>query len=59
MIKHGQWIIDYLDLSCIKMENDDQTIFACLTRDITKYFVSEGEQLSQHGDIFILRVAKK
>jgi len=45
MIKHGQWAIDYLELDCIKMENDDQAILARLTRDIAKYFLTEGKQL--------------
>ena len=46
MIKHGQWAIEYLDLDCIKMENDDQAILARLTRDIAKYFLEQGKQLS-------------
>ncbi len=45
MMKHGQWAIEYLDLDCIKMENDDQAIVARLTRDIAKYFLSEGKKL--------------
>jgi hypothetical protein len=45
MVKHGQWAIDYLDLDCIKMENDDEAILARLTRDIAKYFLSEGKNL--------------
>ena len=50
MIKHGQWAIDYLDLDCLKMENDDQAILARLTRDIAKYFLSEGKELLNHNN---------
>ncbi len=58
MVKHGQWAIDYLDLDCIKMENDDQSILARLTRDIAKYFLSEGKELLQNdNDILSLNKA--
>lgn len=28
MIEQGQWTINYLDLDCLKMENDNQAILA-------------------------------
>ena len=61
MIKHGQWAIDYLDLDCIKMENDDQAILARLTRDIAKYFLHEGKEIVQtnQNDIASLEKALK
>jgi len=60
MKKHTQWAYDYLDFNCIKMENDDQTILARLTRDIAKYFVSEGQQLfSNNNNISSLNHAKQ
>lgn len=57
MIKHGQWAIDYLELDCIKMENDDQAILARLTRDIAKYFLSEGKQFIENNDLLSLEKA--
>ncbi len=55
MIKHGQWAIDYLELDCIKMENDDQAILARLTRDIAKYFLTEGKQfITNSNDLLSL-----
>jgi len=60
MVKHGQWAIDYLELDCIKMENDDQTILARLTRDIAKYFLLEGKEfLKNDKDILSLNQAFK
>ncbi|CAF0974066.1 unnamed protein product [Rotaria sordida] len=41
---HGQWALDYEELDCIKMENDDRMILARLTRDIANYLKSKGEQ---------------
>jgi len=56
MIKHGQWAIDYLELDCIKMENDDQSILARLTRDIAKYFLSEAKEFVKNdNDILSLK----
>jgi hypothetical protein len=60
MIKHGEWAIDYLDLDCIKMENDDHAILARLTRDIAKYFLSEGKLfINNDNDIHQLKKAMK
>jgi hypothetical protein len=59
MVKHGQWAIDYLDLDCIKMENDDQAILARLTRDIARYFISEGEQFIINDEILSLSKSKQ
>jgi len=60
MVKHGQWAIDYLELDCIKMENDDQTVLARLTRDIAKYFLSEGkEYLQNSNDLVSLKKSLK
>jgi hypothetical protein len=50
IVKHGRWAIDYLDLDCIKMENDDQAILARLTRDIAKYLFSKGKIFIQNGN---------
>ena len=38
-------VIEYLDLDCIKMENDDQAILARLTRDIAKYFLEQRKKI--------------
>jgi hypothetical protein len=60
MVKHGQWAIDYLELDCIKMEDDDLSILARLTRDIAKYFLSEGKEfLKNDKDILSLNKALK
>jgi hypothetical protein len=60
MVKHGQWAIDYIDLDCIKMENDDQSILARLTRDIAKYFISQGKEFLQNkNDLISLKKALK
>jgi hypothetical protein len=44
MAYHSQWALDYVDLDCIKMENDDRIILACLTRDIANYLESRGKK---------------
>jgi hypothetical protein len=57
--KHSEWAYDYLDLNCIKIENDDKLILARLTRDIAQYFVSQGEQLFQNNNISSFNDAKQ
>ncbi|CAF4036137.1 unnamed protein product, partial [Rotaria sordida] len=47
---HGQWALDYEELDCIKMENDDKAILARLTRDIANYLKSKGEEEFSNDD---------
>jgi hypothetical protein len=41
---HSKWALDYEDLDCIKMQNDDRVILARITRDIAKYLETKGKQ---------------
>ncbi|CAF1162497.1 unnamed protein product [Adineta steineri] len=58
MVKHGQWAIEYLELDCIKMENDDQTLLSRLTRDIAKYFLFKGKQFKENSNNLLSSLEK-
>ena len=60
MAKHKEWATEYLEFGCIKMDNNDQTILARLTRDIAKYLLSEGKKLvNDNNDLISLEKSLK
>lgn len=44
MAKHAEWLMDYEELNCIKMERDERLILCWLTKDIAEYFLLKGKE---------------